>query len=86
MIILLSFVFLQFSCSEDQLTCGDGSCLPLSSKCDGVPDCPDQLDESQCHVVEFPPDRFYQNSLPPVHRDEDEKILPTKVTIFSSSQ
>ena len=75
------------SCSEEELTCGDGSCLPLSSKCDGVPDCPDQLDERQCQVVEFPQDRFYQKSLPPVYRDEDQKILPTNVIIlFSSSQ
>ena len=79
MIILLSFVFLQFSCSEDQLTCGDGSCLPLSSKCDGVADCSDHLDEQLCHLVEFPLSRLYQSSLPPVVRDSKQDLIPTEV-------
>ena len=68
------------SCSEDQLSCGDGSCLPLSSKCDGVVDCGDELDEQNCHLVEFPVSRIYHASLPPVARDNKQNIIATEVS------
>ena len=70
------------SCSEEELTCGDGSCLPLSSKCDRVADCGDDLDEQHCHLVEFPVSRLYQSSLPPVVRDNKQNIIPTEVSQY----
>ena len=76
----LFFLFLR-RCSEEELTCGDGSCLALSSKCDGVADCGDDLDEQDCHLVEFPVSRLYQSSLPPVVRDNKQNIIPTQVAI-----
>ena len=54
------------SCSESEFTCGDGSCISLESKCDGVSDCKDQLDEMDCRLVEFPRERQYQENIPPL--------------------
>ena len=67
-----------FSCSDSEFTCGDGTCIPLESKCDGMSDCKDELDESDCSVVEFPKQRQYKESLPPIRRLGKE-IVPAKV-------
>ena len=32
-------------CSEDQFTCGDGHCLTMIHRCDGIPNCEDGSDE-----------------------------------------
>ena len=64
---------------ESEFTCGDGTCVQLSSKCDGVSDCKDELDESDCSVVEFPTSIQYKESLPPIKRQK-KKILPAEVS------
>ena len=68
-----------FSCSDSEFTCGDGTCIPLESKCDGMSDCKDELDESDCSVVEFPKQRQYKESLPPIGRLGKE-VVPAKVS------
>ena len=70
-----------FSCSSSEFSCGDGSCLPLSSKCDGISDCKDELDERDCRVVEFPTQKQYREVLPPVERKKGGGIIPTKVGV-----
>ena len=68
-----------FSCPSSELTSGDGTCLPLSAKCDGLSDCKDELDERDCRVVEFSTDRQYKESLPPVGKKKDGQLAPTQV-------
>ena len=41
-------------------------------------DCEEELDESDCRVVEFPTNRHYKETLPPVGRREG-KMIPTQV-------
>ena len=46
----------ELSCPCDEIgewTCGDGSCIPLASKCDGQRQCRDGSDEQNCCL---PPD------------------------------
>ncbi|XP_070566222.1 MAM and LDL-receptor class A domain-containing protein 1-like [Ptychodera flava] len=40
-------------CQVDELVCGDGSCIPLSQKCDFEMQCVDGNDEAQCGTCDF---------------------------------
>lgn len=46
------------SCGPNELTCGDGSCLPNQYVCDGYADCPGSSDELGC-VTECIPGETY---------------------------
>ena len=35
-------------CLEDEFTCNDTVCIPISWRCDGLVDCDDELDETSC--------------------------------------
>ncbi len=39
------------SCLRNQFQCGDGSCVLSHYVCDGIKDCPDDMDEEQCSHV-----------------------------------
>ncbi|KAF9414619.1 hypothetical protein HW555_007548, partial [Spodoptera exigua] len=36
------------SCSRDEFSCSDGTCISVSSACDGITDCPGGEDEQKC--------------------------------------
>ena len=35
-------------CSEEEFTCSDGSCVSMTSRCNGKNDCSDETDEAEC--------------------------------------
>ena len=46
------------SCSpSSSLTCSDGTCRPISRRCDGTPDCPDQVKIAHYLVIQTVPSR-----------------------------
>lgn len=53
-----SFLFTSFSvttCSGDQFRCLDGICLSIDKRCNGIADCRNGEDESQCgKLICFP--------------------------------
>lgn len=60
------------TCSDSEFQCGNGQCLPLAAKCDGVIDC--QEDELNCRkfcsfvfVNVDPPAYWLHTLLTPVH-------------------
>ena len=61
-------------CSEDQFTCDDGSCVPMSNRCDGKSDCLDETDEVECKA--FVQARGYNRFLvpPPAKNETDLRI------------
>ncbi|XP_037792351.1 uncharacterized protein LOC119587736 [Penaeus monodon] len=50
-------------CDREDFTCSDGSCVPLSKRCDQVANCPDNSDELNCQIIIIP--RGYSSDLPP---------------------
>ncbi|XP_071549664.1 uncharacterized protein [Panulirus ornatus] len=51
------------SCTVNQFTCRDGSCISRLGRCDRRPDCLDESDEQECQLVHRPVG--YHHSLPP---------------------
>ena len=49
-------------------------------------DCKDELDERDCRVVEFPAQKQYKETLPPVGRKADGEITPAKVCMSMETE
>ena len=66
------------TCTDTQFTCGNGLCIGLEQRCDGVADCYDKLDEIDCKVAEI--DSSYNKMLAPPPEEGKNKI-PVEVAI-----
>ena len=66
-------LFLTFSyCLPEEFACSSGSCLPLSTRCNGVVDCDDESDEENCLV--FDKDAGYDSIYSPPPLPGHEKL------------
>ena len=46
------------SCRQNQFTCFDGRCIPISERCDSVNNCNDWSDEKGCNTIVLPESYF----------------------------
>ena len=60
------------ACQDSQFTCGDGLCIGLDERCNGVADCEDMTDELQCSVAEI--ESSYNKLLAPPPVEDNGKI------------
>ena len=61
------------SCSNDQFTCNDGSCIPEDNRCDLVKHCYDNSDEINCEKVRIVKGAYNKNVAPKpnvAHQDD----------------
>ena len=70
------------ACLETQFTCGDGLCISIDERCDGVTHCKDMTDEMECRVIQM--DSGYNKLLTPPPGEGNDKVPVTiDVTINS---
>ena len=76
-------IFLSLTtCLDTQFTCGDGLCIELEERCNGVVDCKDKVDEVGCNIAEIDPS--YNKLLAPPPRENRTKVeVQVDVTINS---
>ena len=61
-----------FGCEEGEFTCWDGRCVPMSERCDQIPQCKDKSDEKDCQVVSI--DENYNKKIPPFLKSSKAKV------------
>ncbi|KAK4314634.1 hypothetical protein Pmani_014085 [Petrolisthes manimaculis] len=72
------------SCSRDEFTCKDGSCIPRVQRCDQRPHCRDESDEQECLLVHRP--GGYLHTLPPPSQQAGSPLPVTiKLRLLSLS-
>ena len=61
-------------CSEKEFTCDDGSCVPMTDRCNGKRDCSDETDEAECKafVQSLGYNRFV---VPPPSENETKHVI-----------
>ncbi|XP_050740132.1 uncharacterized protein LOC127010309 isoform X2 [Eriocheir sinensis] len=72
------------ACHDTEFTCGDGTCVPLSQRCDLRVNCPDNTDEIGCEKLQLPED--YLASLTPAGVDPGPLTLNLSLDILGFSE
>lgn len=69
------------TCSVDEYTCGEGTCINKHRNCDMITDCPDQTDELNCKIVIVP--EGYSEELSPPRETSDPLVIYFLINITS---
>ena len=79
----LSTVFILFmQCGEREFGCFDGKCIPMDNRCDGVSDCIDNFDESNCEMVRIERNSYHME-YPSLQKDGSETRVNISLAILS---
>ena len=73
------------ACKDTQFTCGDGLCIDIDERCNGVTNCKDKTDELECKIVQM--DSSYNQLLSPPPgegREKVEVIIDVTINSFNS--
>ena len=60
------------ACADSEFTCGDGLCIDMDGRCNGVVNCKDKTDEMDCRVAEI--DSGYNKLLTPPPGEGNMKV------------
>ena len=66
------------SCKEGEFTCGNGLCVDLDKRCDGVEQCDDGTDEDKCKFIKL--SESYKKQIAPI-TVIDSVLVPALVNI-----
>ena len=68
------------TCLDTQFTCGDGLCIGMEERCDGVANCKDKIDEIDCNVAEIDPS-YNKRLAPPPEKGLSKIQVELDITI-----
>ena len=69
------------ACNEGQFTCDDGQCVKMDQRCNQLPNCGDESDETGCEILVLK--HGYKKRVPPIksERKSDDNVVPVAVSI-----
>ena len=59
-------------CQEDEFTCNDGQCVRMHQRCNQLPDCRDESDETNCRILVLKDG--YNMELPPIDSSDPVNV------------
>ena len=67
-------------CSEGNFTCDDGQCVSMDKRCNQLPDCRDESDESNCKVLVLKDG--YNKEVPPIDSSDPSVNVTVSIDIL----
>jgi hypothetical protein len=71
-----------FQCNDEEFGCSDGMCIPMSHRCNGISDCKDNFDETNCNMIIID-QQLYQKETPPISQYYKKVNILVSVSIFA---